>query len=161
MLMKMARSYDIICLQECHGHKGDLERLASEILSHWLKGSFYRRPGVGGTIIGVRRSKLHQPPEHKELDLGRFHYVDLHIAGGRLRIVNVHIDPAKTHEGKTQIMQKLASLSKPSLGYGCMVMGDYNFQALGGGQILHEIIHIREARLRSACLFCSSLSSSC
>ena len=36
-----------------------------------------------------------------------------------------------THEGKKQMLRKVASLSRPSTGIGCMVLEDYDFQALG------------------------------
>ena len=114
VVLKLAMSYDILCLQECHGHDGDLQRLASELPQHELHGSLHRRPGVGGVLIAVRRSKL-QHAMHHEIEKGRLHYLDAVVGSSWLRIINLHLDPAKSNRDKQQAVQQVSVISRPAL----------------------------------------------
>ena len=52
----LAHKYDIVLLQELHGHEGDLATLQKELPTHHVFASFGCRADVGGVLIVVRDS---------------------------------------------------------------------------------------------------------
>ena len=130
VLLKLVSKFDVTVLQETHGHAGDLDRLRAELPHHWIQASFHRRSGAGGVVMIVHKSKLHGMPAHHVVEDGRVHYADMAIAGCSLRLINVHVDPAKSEPDKQGLLRTLATLSS-SCPFGAVVLGDFNFQAVG------------------------------
>eukprot|EP00959_Pyramimonas_sp_CCMP1952_P297668 6227046-Pyramimonas_sp.AAC.1 len=74
-LVNLAGPNNLVCLQETHGHDGDLVSLETEFPALCSFGSFCSEPNAGGNVIMISRAPRSLLPNalHVELIPGRLH----------------------------------------------------------------------------------------
>ena len=114
----LAQLADIICLQEVHGHAGDLASLDGELPEFKHGGSFCASPASGGVTVSIRKSLTDRcgAIETSVLADGRCLCVRLQGVDFAISVISAHVDPAMTTERKKAFLREILDLFVGSRG---------------------------------------------
>jgi exonuclease III len=119
---------DVVCIQEAHGHPGDIGTLDREAHSHMHFGSFSASPAAGGVLISVSNSFAEGVDTFEELVLSPGWCLALRCSGRDLAIqyINIHLEPAASYTYKVKLFRDIAAAAHSFPGT-TFLMGDFNF----------------------------------
>ena len=97
-------------------------------------------------MLIIRKSKIGGgEPEHGIILRARAHYLSIHLAGVRMKIINVHVDPSLATNAKIQLFRDIAEISGRDNHEGAFILGDFNFQAPGEHRLKTHDAHLTRA----------------
>jgi hypothetical protein len=111
-----------------HGHPGDIGTLDREAPSHTHFGSFTSSPAAGGVIISISNEFASGINTFIENVIAPGWCLALRCSGPGLavQIINLHLEPAATHEVKVKLFRDIAAAAGSFDGT-TFLMGDFNF----------------------------------
>jgi exonuclease III len=126
--MTLLRSSDVVCIQEAHGHPGDLNTLVREAPSHTHFGSFAPSQAAGGVLISLRNEFVDKINTFEEVVLSPGWCLALRCSGPQVavQIICVHIEPALTFADKTKLLTDILACARDFEG-NTFLLGDWNF----------------------------------
>jgi exonuclease III len=134
-LTKIFSRHDIICLQETHGHEGDLTTLDDRFPEFCHFGSFCRNWAAGGVTISIKRSLVEgRNVTFEQVLQGRCVIVRVASDDLILNVVNVHVEPSLCFAGKSALLNNIVRRSRISLET-FIYAGDWNFVELGDDRL--------------------------
>jgi endonuclease/exonuclease/phosphatase family metal-dependent hydrolase len=124
----LLRHADVVCIQEAHGHPGDLVTLAREAPSHVHFGTFTPSQAAGGILISLSTVLVEGINQFEEIVLAPGWCLALRCTGPQLAIqfINIHIEPALPHSGKVKLFADIAKAASTFNGV-TYLLGDFNF----------------------------------
>eukprot|EP00959_Pyramimonas_sp_CCMP1952_P059956 1252644-Pyramimonas_sp.AAC.1 len=126
-LSGLAASHGIVCVQGTHGSPEDFGNHFSSVV--WL-----RAAGRGSVIYySDRVVKLFPRVPTHVITPGRCRYMDFNGPLGRLRVINLHLDPDLHAPAKKRISSSIARRLLGPAYCACFIAGDFTYR--GNGEV--------------------------
>ena len=129
----------VVCLQETHGHFGDLGILRTTFPQALCFGTYCSNSAAGGVsiLLGRRIARHLKATRALEIVDGRVLLVSGELQdGSKFTVVTVHIVPEWTIAKKLETLQSVREECDKVGGF-CILAGDFNF--LASGDLRHDV----------------------